>query len=249
MTRRPAWWAAVYPRPRGEASASLPSGISIDGLSPPTRGSPRGSDAPTSPGRSIPAHAGKPWASCSRPWASWVYPRPRGEAGASLEASRQTLGLSPPTRGSQLRSPSCSAPGGSIPAHAGKPGHVVRPRPAPTVYPRPRGEALAEKLRHVGDAGLSPPTRGSPRGVRSERPTLRSIPAHAGKPRTASISNSPPGVYPRPRGEAIRVPGLASAVEGLSPPTRGSQLHAPPLVAPGRSIPAHAGKPIWRSVT
>ena len=73
--------------------------------------------------------------------------------------------------------------------------------------------------------------------------STRSIPAHTGKPLSASCCATTTAVYPRPHGEASLRSARSVPGHGLSPPTRGSR----PVVQ-GRgvdvgSIPAHTGKP------
>ncbi len=237
----------VYPRPRGEAVPTALWRTVPRGLSPPTRGSQgQGSPGPVRP-RSIPAHAGKP--SVGRPGTAIrrVYPRPRGEAASIPSGYASTTGLSPPTRGSldvALRGPSRRGlVVGSIPAHAGKPLDINASLDVIEVYPRPRGEALSLVAFASQGMGLSPPTRGSRRLRTCVKSTSRSIPAHAGKPSLIDGVPLMATVYPRPRGEA-RLP-LAKILlpAGLSPPTRGSLQRRKDRVQPGRSIPAHAGKP------
>ena len=172
----------VYPRPRGEARTARLSAAFAYGLSPPTRGSRRAPPPGRPTRRSIPAHAGKPFAGPTVRSRNRVYPRPRGEARLYPPSTGPAPGLSPPTRGSHRQHGLVVAPDGSIPAHAGKPvGWPVTPL-CNGVYPRPRGEA-PDGFQPPPDAhGLSPPTRGS----RYRRERLghlpRSIPAHAGKP-------------------------------------------------------------------
>ena len=50
----------VYPRPHGEAGVHRPQTASLDGLSPPTRGSPADPVRFVARLGSIPAHTGKP---------------------------------------------------------------------------------------------------------------------------------------------------------------------------------------------
>ncbi len=153
-------------------------------------------------GRSIPAH---------------------GEASEIGTVDRIESGLSPPTRGSPLRSAGHSALPGSIPAHAGKPMPCTSSASSMWVYPRPRGEATPRKLRSLCPSGLSPPTWGS-RLSASPLPALRTV-------------------YPRPRGEALEFKSANPDEKGLSPPTRGSPFRERPYGRFQRSIPAHAGKP------
>ncbi len=219
------------------------------GLSPPTRGS-RGRAPPDQPrGRSIPAHTGKPRAGERARRLPRVYPRPHGEATSAERCIKLRTGLSPPTRGS--RRPGCphARRRGSIPAHTGKPALAERPGRSRRVYPRPHGEARDRKLVEVTFKGLSPPTRGSRAQCLTDRRGFRSIPAHTGKPASASTPSSLPSVYPRPHGEALVRLGVRRRVLGLSPPTRGSRRSVGPTTPLMRSIPAHTGKPIGVSIS
>ena len=192
---------------------------------------------------SIPAHAGKPVTGVAGSRHPWVYPRPRGEASGESVIHSWRIGLSPPTRGSHNRDPDAEPFQGSIPAHAGKPNAVPIWKLAGWVYPRPRGEAALMLWGFVSVAGLSPPTRGSPRVDRVEEPARGSIPAHAGKPPCRSRRADCGRVYPRPRGEARQGPRNGDGERGLSPPTRGSLVIVIAIPISIGSIPAHAGKP------
>ena len=153
------------------------------------------------------------------------------------------IGLSPPTRGSRGKVAKGIDDGWSIPAHAGKPPRACH-RTAPTaVYPRPRGEASLRACLGDFDHGLSPPTRGSRAKLVNRHVGNGSIPAHAGKPPIDRVSPASIRVYPRPRGEAMVMTWMARAIQGLSPPTRGSRAEAGDRRTVNRSIPAHAGKP------
>ena len=70
-----------------------------------------------------------------------------------------------------------------------------------------------------------------------------SIPAHAGEPRSGRSSTRLAEVYPRPRGGALFSYNSEFAVNGLSPPTRGSRKEKDGGGDMDRSIPAHAGEP------
>ena len=194
----------VYPRPRGGAELTWALNADVQGLSPPTRGSPSGP---------------RLWCSSSR-----VYPRPRGGASMLRDSPRICAGLSPPTRGSQ-RGLGCGlGHPGSIPAHAGEPsadgscaattrvyprprggarrsGHHCRER---QVYPRPRGGAYRGHSPPMNKDGLSPPTRGSRSSSTVRFSPSRSIPAHAGEPLPGGPRPCAPAVYPRPRGGAVQ---------------------------------------------
>ena len=178
------------------------------------------------PGRLAPGTAGRAGTDVD-PWASGAAPR----------------GLSPPTRGSRRDGIGHRLVHGSIPAHTGKPCTAGGRRPLATVYPRPHGEARRLNDSGAGQAGLSPPTRGSlglpPAGLEHHG----SIPAHTGKPgpRPRKVASS--AVYPRPHGEARRDHSVEQGNQGLSPPTRGSRPTSAAPEASRGSIPAHTGKP------
>ena len=133
---------------------------------------------------------------------------------------------------------------GSIPAHAGKPTLAPERTGLFWVYPRPRGEAYDPHNGNPARTGLSPPTRGSRPQHVLLLASRRSIPAHAGKPRWRPTRYPTSGVYPRPRGEALRGSLRPPRHAGLSPPTRGSPPVWTRYFSVRGSIPAHAGKPL-----
>ena len=233
----------VYPRPRGEAASKLSDDWNDQGLSPPTRGSPSARARFPGSAGSIPAHAGKPVWGRSGPGGVPVYPRPRGEAHRRIQKQRRVAGLSPPTRGSHSILNGIACRPGSIPAHAGKPLARLASGPHREVYPRPRGEAVVKTDSVFLTSGLSPPTRGSLRLHVLDFLEQRSIPAHAGKPVEVMYRQRVQSVYPRPRGEALRLGVACARFDGLSPPTRGSHTRSSQNRFTAGSIPAHAGKP------
>ncbi len=220
----------VYPRPRGGA--------------PPTRGSPGPGVGRAGSPRSIPAHAGEPLQRVSEHRPREVYPRPRGGAPDTEKELRTQWGLSPPTRGSPAANTVGVIGSRSIPAHAGEPFILILVGIKRRVYPRPRGGAHDEPTLSVTDRGLSPPTRGSHTGGSGNGSWTRSIPAHAGEPRSRSRSRIDLRVYPRPRGGATVLCRLPPSLSGLSPPTRGSPEQPTTIASSPRSIPAHAGEPL-----
>ena len=228
-TGKPSWprpWARggrVYPRPHGEAGPPGLRRLPCRGLSPPTRGSRRDPLLARHPGRSIPAHTGKPLHSRPNRTVAKVYPRPHGEAWRAVLDLDQEAGLSPPTRGSRSTPGRRPWPTRSIPAHTGKPLSLRCSRSLSWVYPRPHGEAPSFSPQPDRCQGLSPPTRGSPPSSLRRYRRTGSIPAHTGKPTCVRHAGASSRVYPRPHGEA------------------GLQLLD--LALPRRSIPAHTGKP------
>ena len=212
----------VYPRPRGGADSPQVCVHAVAG---------RGS---------IPAHAGEPCEITRLRFSLRSIPAHAGEPSRDAHGSHQPArpGLSPPTRGSRDRA--------QCPASCRRGG-------LPRVYPRPRGGARPSEAGEVAVAtGSIPAHAGEPRasapvtvelrrsipahaGESSPRlltdlPLPRSIPAHAGEPdvpRDLAHAGEPEGanrgVYPRPRGGALRNCSRLPRADG--------------------SIPAHAGEP------
>ena len=234
---------AVYPRPRGGTQALRDSVSLLGGLSPPTRGNPRGSRSKPSGTGSIPAHAGEPAYASRWARARTVYPRPRGGTAPAPSPRGKTRGLSPPTRGNHDDAPELAANRGSIPAHAGEPPATGARRVASAVYPRPRGGTARGGSPSSCGKGLSPPTRGNPLAVSSPLSADRSIPAHAGEPGSLHDFMLMQKVYPRPRGGTVHSFRLLMRAWGLSPPTRGNLDGQAERPLQAGSIPAHAGEP------
>ena len=201
--------STVYPRPRG---GTVP--VPVDdqpgrGLSPPTRGNPCVATPLPQRQRSIPAHAGEPPAVGQTIRPLRVYPRPRGGTGDVRSVGQLFIGLSPPTRGNRLLRRHLSREVGSIPAHAGEPSSAPIPCTMPPVYPRPRGGTSSPEGNGVDIGGLSPPTRGNQRTIRTRTARRRSIPAHAGEPMNAGEGRRSRSVYPRPRGGTCKTRAVA----------------------------------------
>ena len=171
-------------------------------------------------------------------WTQRVYPRPCGGAYVHvLIWSGTTQGLSPPVRGSLGTECLRKLGTRSIPARAGEPPVASVSATASGVYPRPCGGAvlpITVTVKSGSHSGLSPPVRGSlPRSRwQPGHHAMRSIPARAGEPLAAGTGTSRElsGVYPRPCGGAtVQTGGAAiAAVEGLSPPVRGSRAAPAP---------------------
>ncbi len=233
----------VHPRPRGGARTGSPAASGARGPSPPTRGSPVGVERPPSRFGSIPAHAGEPWGAARPTGRGRVHPRPRGGARWARSPKSSGPGPSPPTRGSLPRGVVLPHLVGSIPAHAGEPRPRRLRRVRARVHPRPRGGAVSDACPHTIGEGPSPPTRGSPLPRRAAARKVGSIPAHAGEPSRCATGTPRGRVHPRPRGGAAKGDAKVEALNGPSPPTRGSRHHPPAVCRPGGSIPAHAGEP------
>ena len=109
------------------------------GLSPRVRGNPESIRRAGILAGSIPASAGEPTGTGSRPRPRRVYPRECGGTERTYPDHSDHLGLSPRVRGNPLPPGRVAEPGRSIPASAGEPGPSVAPRRACWVYPRECG--------------------------------------------------------------------------------------------------------------
>ena len=233
---------ADYPRSRGENTANALTQAAGYGLSPLTRGKRDLSGIGCHLTGTIPAHAGKTRPQSEPRGAPGDYPRSRGENRSCSTMTRCARGLSPLTRGKPIHRTARRAPGGTIPAHAGK---TVSPSPVQKIwrdYPRSRGENRAPGGAAARVEGLSPLTRGKPRKIRAGNGLHGTIPAHAGKTSGPGGLGRPVGDYPRSRGENLHFVLKCVHWRGLSPLTRGKP-HKLSLSRSGRgTIPAHAGK-------
>ena len=178
--------SGVYPRPRGGTLRRCPRRPCGCGLSPPTRGNLLAVSRELWRVRSIPAHAGEPGLDAEEDAEDRVYPRPRGGTFERVTCSSVGGGLSPPTRGNPPNQPFAPAPVRSISAHAGEPRRGGRRSRIRRVYPRPRGGTAVFPADGVSSRGLSPPTRGNRLSFQVTSERFRSIPAHAGEPRTTA---------------------------------------------------------------
>ena len=133
----------------------------------------------------------------------------------------------------------------SIPAHAGKPLSDCLSAISIRVYPRACGETHRISASLYDSEGLSPRMRGNHGVDVGAASSDGSIPAHAGKPAPRSRRRRLEEVYPRACGETALGPGDWRAGLGLSPRMRGNLIHAISSSVPLRSIPAHAGKPLY----
>ena len=235
----------VDPRSRGGALATPTHGTVAGGRSPLTRGSLGGNAGTGTRERSIPAHAGEPGLIDYLRRDLGVDPRSRGGAPSGSLTTPTCRGRSPLTRGSRGRRLETGGRERSIPAHAGEPYHAKSISKPAMVDPRSRGGA--HQFFHLGSLGQgrSPLTRGSLPLLLPQRGPRRSIPAHAGEPRSERPWAREMGVDPRSRGGADLGPHRKPLVPGRSPLTRGSPVSSKPTSPPSGSIPAHAGEPLY----
>ena len=90
------------------------------------------------------------------------------------------------------------------------------------VYPRVCGGTAAVQPDGVAGGGLSPRVRGNRHRRTSSFLCVRSIPACAGEPRSASAHIRLFAVYPRVCGGTAGFTGAEHPLEGLSPRVRGN---------------------------
>ena len=153
----------------------------------------------------------------------WVYPRTHGETSGIKAFPSFFGGLSPYTRGNQIKTSCVPAFTWSIPVHTGKPPEFRWFRVGGWVYPRTHGETLYHSFFSFLIEGLSPYTRGNLFGHRPGRAHSGSIPVHTGKPQHRAWPHSHCGVYPRTHGETLFRRLSVPKGKGLSPYTRGNQ--------------------------
>ena len=132
---------------------------------------------------------------------------------------------------------------GTIPALAGKPRTRIPTDQPDRDYPRARGETTGPAAGIAGRTGLSPRSRGNRRRRSPFRFRIGTIPALAGKPRSALASSRTKGDYPRARGETVAAMSLQPPFPGLSPRSRGNLQPGGCAVGKSGTIPALAGKP------
>ncbi len=150
-------------------------------------------------------------------------------------------GLSPLTRGTRLNQCVLLRHCRFIPAHAGNTIVSSRSGVDGSVYPRSRGEHGDMLANSESATGLSPLTRGTPRGDEEAMHKYRFIPAHAGNTISFPATMIILPVYPRSRGEHLLGLLMLQVQYGLSPLTRGTPICLCILVFKLRFIPAHAG--------
>ena len=132
-----------------------------------------------------------------------VYPRWRGEHCFCPGHRIFQHGLSPLARGTQSAHADICVFRRFIPVGAGNTSPQLLDLPRYAVYPRWRGEHIANKLSQLHTVGLSPLARGTRDTAYSNASRMRFIPAGAGNTQTIAIRNFSITVYPRWRGEHV----------------------------------------------
>ena len=163
-------------------------GMPSAGLSPRLRGNLARFNAGDVRDGSIPALAGEPMPCAILTENSTVYPRACGGTGYIIETKDNGVGLSPRLRGNHEFSIFGLLYHGSIPALAGEPRRGCRTHHRCWVYPRACGGTAEGGGYRPGIEGLSPRLRGNLLESFRRSHLLRSIPALAGEPKTATTS-------------------------------------------------------------
>ena len=216
--------------------------IGVDGSSPRVRGKHGRRRPVVAADGLIPARAGKTEGCCSS-WSPWsAHPHACGENQEFSILQVARLGSSPRVRGKPLGEHAAPGWDGLIPARAGKtPRRTRRPRMG-RAHPRACGEnaRLVESVRNA--SGSSPRVRGklSDRARGSLSGGL--IPARAGKTMRLVMRRVSSAAHPRACGENHERDHILDADHGSSPRVRGKPSQRPRTSAPGRLIPARAGK-------
>ena len=232
----------AHPRSRGENAIPCISSCTICGSSPLTRGKLEAhSEWRAAPGL-IPAHAGKTHHDHPSGASGAAHPRSRGENYLSSPARHLKQGSSPLTRGKLRLIREDDNIAGLIPAHAGKTPCGLSSRISRPAHPRSRGENFSVPFRLSEEAGSSPLTRGKRAIHVIAGPTMRLIPAHAGKTCRSASAPGRTAAHPRSRGENSHAHSNSKVAPGSSPLTRGKLFVACFGAKRGRLIPAHAGK-------
>ena len=213
---------SVYPRWRGEHWQNKHRGTRGAGLSPLARGTLDQAVLFFQRRRFIPAGAGNTPKEIASQLNLPVYPRWRGEHKIHIDKHRVCIGLSPLARGTLYYNRWTRYGARFIPAGAGNTNMGSAVNEIKTVYPRWRGEHEAISKTPAIAAGLSPLARGTPGVERQMTEKERFIPAGAGNTSPLLTPGKSAAVYPRWRGEHLRLNSEQAIGVGLSPLARGT---------------------------
>ena len=153
--------STVYPRWRGEHSASLMPIIGLGGLSPLARGTHQRYRLQLTGSRFIPAGAGNTRTARRSHTPKSVYPRWRGEHWCDSNCRTERRGLSPLARGTLHYFGKSVIKNRFIPAGAGNTYRSNGRNTEFSVYPRWRGEHSTTENLYESNSGLSPLARGT----------------------------------------------------------------------------------------
>ena len=174
-------------------------------------------------------------------------PRLRGGTIKRGPRDRRAPGLSPPARGNLSSTLLPNWTVGPIPACAGEPRRQIEAVRRARAYPRLRGGTTANARDRVVETGLFPPARGNQHDPCARIRGGGPIPACAGEPSLAAVSQRENRAYPRLRGGTRGQIRRRRACRGLSPPpARGNPPRQLPYRELSGPIPACAGEPDGR---
>ena len=177
----------LIPAWAGKTTSSTPKPETIKGSSPRGRGKPRSGTHRFVRPRLIPAWAGKTSALAHTTPRARAHPRVGGENAGADDESAALGGSSPRGRGKRGDEKNSADASGLIPAWAGK---TLRGLPIVAIcraHPRVGGENRYPRIKGDRAGGSSPRGRGKRTHCAREVPSLRLIPAWAGKTRCPSI--------------------------------------------------------------
>ena len=233
----------VYPHVCGAAAGNIRMAISTLGLSPRVWGSLLRGLTPGIPDGSIPTCVGQPRKMSPRPSKQAVYPHVCGAATFPHCPMTNAPGLSPRVWGSQRQEHEDDKQQGSIPTCVGQPTIISVIRNTAAVYPHVCGAAPYRHEPPAFHRGLSPRVWGSQTICKPGPAYQGSIPTCVGQPRTVTLRQIVPWVYPHVCGAALLAIAIFLRLPGLSPRVWGSPRLMRRSTCPLRSIPTCVGQP------
>ena len=232
----------AHPRVCGENGARGGVVVLVAGSSPRVRGKPQVRQDRVRTRGLIPACAGKTPTRAAPTLRSPAHPRVCGENTVDVHAEASVRGSSPRVRGKPGGRRAHRPRGRLIPACAGKTCPRRSPAHGDPAHPRVCGENLPRPGQDQHPRGSSPRVRGKPLPVAQGPPRGGLIPACAGKTRGAGLQVQDGPAHPRVCGENAGGDHVEALPAGSSPRVRGKPSQRPRASAPGRLIPACAGK-------
>ena len=190
----------------------------------------------------IPARAGRTRSSDRSARPLGAHPRSRGADSLSSLVSSLRRGSSPLARGARGHCANESAPGGLIPARAGRTSPSATESSGTRAHPRSRGADTVGWDPPMQTWGSSPLARGGPMLQKPSVSMAGLIPARAGRTPRRVPQGGASWAHPRSRGADLRRASLIRQIRGSSPLARGGHRDAKvPIVGVGL-IPARAGR-------
>ncbi len=232
---------------RGEHTQRRTGYNSTSGLSPHARGTSLQMTLADELERFIPACAGNIRQHHTPCHSHTVYHRMRGEHALYPRTQRRGIGLSPHARGTFIKCLYFANKNRFIPACAGNIQWDLLRHGRETVYPRMRGEHFSSPAPLCMASGLSPHARGTFIASVTRLMVIRFIPACAGNIRTQFCVFHTTSVYPRMRGEHLRLFGRIFRLNRFIPACAGNIRPRLPGCKSDAVYPRMRGEhPSWR---